>query len=142
MAQAGGRVPARGLAEGATPLASFVRAHRVCWEIAPHVEASRGQLRHTGLELTLHAQTPAGIDPGAPEARTLHERLREIAQLALPNGARLQAFPFAAQLHMRRDTAWRAEVDLVLELDGAAAHALAGALLRLGVPEGVYAEAA
>jgi hypothetical protein len=128
--------------EASPPLASFVRAHRVCWEIGPHVEARPGQLRRAGAELVLHAQVPAGVDPGAPEAHALHERLREIAQGALPCDVRFRCLPFAPQLHFRRDTAWRPEVELVLELDAATARALSGALVRMGVPEGVYAEAA
>jgi hypothetical protein len=143
MAQAGGRVPAGGVTAGATPpLAAFVRAHRVCWEIGPHVEARPGELRRAGVELVLHAQVRAGVDPGAPETQALHERLREIAQRALPRGVQLRLVPFAPELHFRRDTAWRPEVDLVLELDASPARALAHELVRLGVPEGVYAEAA
>ena len=143
MAQAGRRLPAGGVAEGATPpQASFVRAHRVCWEIAPHVEASPGELRRKGVELILHAQVPAGTDPGGPATQALHARLREIARQALPCDARVEPVPFAARLHFRRDTAWRPEVDLVLELDAVTARALSGALVRMGIPEGVYAEAA
>ena len=143
MAQTGRRLPAGGVADAASPPRTpFLRAHRVCWEIAPHVEASPGELRRNGVELILHAQVPPGIDPGSPEAQALHARLRDIARQALPCGSRVEPVPFAARLHFRHDTAWRPEVDLLLELDAVTARALSGALVRMGVPEGVYAEAA
>jgi hypothetical protein len=125
--------------------AAFVEAHRVCWEVTPHVESCAGRLRRAGFDLTLHAQV-AGLDPGSHEAASLHERLRELALLVLPAGVQATLQRWSPRLQLRRETGWRSsEVDLVVEVrdaDAQAARAIRSALLSLGVPENAYLQAA
>lgn len=97
-------------------LKSFVREHKVCWEIAPHFEVRAGELRQVGFDLTLHAQAAAWTDPGSAEALVIHDALHEIALRVLPRDARFEVRPFEAALRFRRETAWSAEIDLVIEV--------------------------
>lgn len=129
---------------------AFVRRHEVTWELAPHFELKDGALRQTGFDLTLHACVAPGLDPGAAGALRIREQLGEIAARVLPPGVRCDVDPFDAALHFRRETAWGAEIDLVVEVqhggtfdvvddaERRAARAIGNALLRLGIPEGVY----
>jgi hypothetical protein len=131
-------------------LLGFARRHEVSWEIAPHFELKQGRFRHVGFDLTLHAKT-TGTDPGSAAAVELHAALRGIALPVLPSDVRWEVEPYDASLHLRPETAWAPEVELLVVLrcregtfdivgpaEAKRARAIGAALTRRGIPEGVY----
>jgi hypothetical protein len=129
----------------ATPegLSTFVQAHRVTAEIFPHYEVHDHRCIQTGFELTLLAlpSTRCSGDPGCPECERVHALLREIALAVLPGGWHHATEPFEAAFHYRRQTRWRPEIELVVQMlpydqtrgtvDEAARHEMEGVRKRL-----------
>jgi len=129
----------------ATPdgLRAFAQAHRVTAQIFPHYEVHDHRCIQTGFELTLLAlrSTRCPGDPGCPECERVHALLREIALAVLPEGWHHAAEPFEAAFHYRRQTRWRPEIEVVVQMlpydqtrgkvDEAARHEIAGVRKRL-----------
>jgi hypothetical protein len=97
----------------------WIRENEVCFEILPHHEFYHRSKLQVGFELTLFAGRPPlcqGGDPGCPACEASHEMLREIALRVLPPDVGHVIAPFHAAFHMRRETNWKTEVELVVEL--------------------------
>ena len=100
-------------------LEDWIRENEVCFEILPHHEFYRRSKLQVGFELTLFAMRPPlcqGGDPGCPACEASHAMLREIALRVLPPDLQHVIDPFHAAFHMRRETRWKPEVELVVEL--------------------------
>jgi hypothetical protein len=103
------------------PLRLWIRDHRVCWEIGPLTEHDGHASRPVGLELRLFASHAADADaaPGCAVCVELHQTLRAVALLALPEEPRPSRYefePFDSSFHMRPESGWRPEVQLVLRI--------------------------
>ncbi len=111
--------------EGSTPpvhvdanATRWIRQRRVCYEVSPLREIDHGGAVHVGFELTLFAEA-GHDDPGSPELHATHERLKEIVAAVLPHDVRPTAYafePFDAAWHLRPQTNWRPEVQLVVRI--------------------------
>jgi hypothetical protein len=99
-------------------LGRFIRAHKVTFEIARHIEAHDGRTIPVGFDVTLHAEPAGKFDPGDPETDVLYEALAEIARRVAPPKSRLVLEPWDAAYHLRPENDWREEVQLVAELLG------------------------
>ena len=100
-------------------LRGWIRENEVCFETLPHHEFYHRSKLHVGFELTLFARRPLlcqGGDPGCPACEASHAMLREIALRVLPPDVTWVIDPFHAAFHMRRETNWKTEVELVVEL--------------------------
>ena len=99
-------------------LRAFVQAHRVSAEIFPHYEVHDHRRLQTGFDLTLLAlRSPRCTgDPGCEECERVHALLREIALAVLPDGWHHVAEPFEAAFHYRRETRWRPEIEVVVQM--------------------------
>ncbi len=130
------------------PLADWVRAHHVCWDVAPSRRPGEGG--HPGFELTLLALCGSrrGIDPARPECHATYERLAAIAARALPAAVPHHVEPYDAAVHLRPESAFAPEVELIVEAfpDPADAQGVRAsmeeALRRLGVKAKTWSEAA
>lgn len=124
-------------------LRAFAAAHRVSADIFPHYEVHDHRRLQTGFDLTLLAlRSPrcAG-DPGCAECERVHALLVEMAVAVLPAGWHHLAEPFVAAFHYRRETRWRPEIEVVVEMfpydstsgtvDGTARREIAGIRSRL-----------
>lgn len=102
----------------AKELEDWIRENEVCFEILPHHEFYHRSKLHVGFELTLFARRPPLCqgDPGCPACAASHGMLREIALDVLPPGVEHVIDPFQGAFHMRRETRWKSEVELVVEL--------------------------
>lgn len=98
---------------------AWVRGHKVAWEFQPLMEAVKGRgLRRTGLELHLFASAE-GSAPAEPEdepSADLHERVRQIAEKALPEDTHVlvEVLPFDAAEHLRPETGYEPEVQVTV----------------------------
>lgn len=98
-------------------LRDWIREHRVCWELSPHVELHEHCRVQVGFDLTLSARHPEGLGdgPGCKTCRQHYETLREIARAAVPkDGPRIlcEFAPFDASVHLRSETGWTPEIEL------------------------------
>jgi hypothetical protein len=101
--------------------AEWIHENEVCFEITPHYDFYRQKTLCLGLDLTLFAKRPLhcqGGDPGCPACAQTYKMLRAIALRALPPGIHGEFAPFDASFHLRPETHWRTEVDLVVEISG------------------------
>ena len=115
--------PARGQgrsgadAMDAAGLRDWIREHKVCWELSPHVEVHEHRRVQVGFDLTLLARHPEalGDGPGCETCRQHYETLREIARAAVPKDGqrtRCQFDPFDVSVHLRPETRWTPEIEL------------------------------
>jgi hypothetical protein len=150
--------PAGGLASQAdrdVGLRAFVREQRVSAEIAPHFDIDERHRVQTAFDLSLFAARPAACrgDPACDACQAAWERLAELARSVLPPEAHYRLEPFDASFHLRRESGWEPEVELVVQIlprdlgpglervDEAARDTVArvqGALDALGVARGVW----
>jgi hypothetical protein len=77
---------------------SWVREHKVCWELSPHQDMVKGRrVQQTGYALKLFGRfDPRAEDDASAAARSIHERLRMLAAevaRALPVPALVQVQP-------------------------------------------------
>jgi hypothetical protein len=98
-------------------LRAWIREHRVCWELSPHVEVHEHSRVQVGFDLTLSARHPEGLadGPGCQICRRHYETLCEIAQAAVPKdeqATRCVFAPFDASVHLRPETRWTPEIEL------------------------------
>jgi len=98
------------------PIDEWISTHHVCWEIVP--TRARNEGGHPGFELTLLALCGGGriIDPGRSECHVAHERLAEIVSRVVPPGQPSHVEAFDAAVHLRPESAFAPEVELVAEL--------------------------
>ena len=102
-------------------LKDWVHETEVCFEIAPHYDFYRQSKLCAGLDLLLFAKRPPlcrGGDPGCPACAGAFHKLRMIALHALPPGLQCEFGPFDASFHLRPETNWKAELELVVEITG------------------------
>lgn len=99
-------------------LRAFVQTHRVSADIFPHYEVHEHHRIQTGFDLTLLALRSARCpgDPGCEECERVHALLREIGLAVLPGGWHHIAEPFEAAFHYRRETRWRPEIEVVVQM--------------------------
>ncbi len=101
-------------------LRDWVEAHRVCWEATEHRELTPGGVHAIGYDIVLMAQCagPGPCDPGGAGSVEIYERLAEIAKRVSAADAResVSLRPFQASFHLRRETQWAPEVQLVMEI--------------------------
>lgn len=102
-------------------LRRWIRDHKICWELSPLVEMPDHQKVQVGYELRLFARHTAGVkaDPGCHECVDLFEKLRAIAMSVLPREVRPTTYDvesFDASWHLRPETQWTPEVQLVLRI--------------------------
>jgi hypothetical protein len=99
-------------------LRAFAEAHRVSADIFPHYEVHGHARLYTGFDLTLLAlRSPHCTgDPGCAECERVHALLEEIALAVLPAGWHHLTEPFEAAFHYRRETRWRPEIEVVVEM--------------------------
>jgi len=97
-------------------LEDWVRAHHVCWEIAPM--RARDQGGRPGCELTLLALCGSGrgIDPARPECHQAYDRLAEVVARVVPPGQARHLEAYDAAVHLRPECGFAPEVELVAEL--------------------------
>jgi hypothetical protein len=134
-------------------LKQWTRQHRVTYEVSPHFEMQRHQKVTTGFDLTLHAARsgPCTSDPGCACCHAIHDGLGVLVRQVVPNGARYQVEAFDSSFHLRPETQWEPEIELVAEIqpragafasvdDGDAAYleAIREALGRLGAQLGKW----
>ena len=98
---------------------AWVRGHKVAWEVQPLMEAVKGRgLRRTGLELHLFASAGGAAPAGAEDKpfADLHERVCRIAEMALPEDAKVlvEVLPFDAAEHLRPETGYEPEVQVTV----------------------------
>jgi len=69
----------------------------------------------TGYDLGLHAPRtgPCTNDPGCPSCREIHRELTRILRAVVPDGVRYEVAPFDASFHLRPETQWEPEVELI-----------------------------
>jgi len=108
-----------GAADGT--LRTWIRDHRVCWELEPLIEWSRHRRLHVGYQLLLFARNAGGLrdDPGGGECEGLHEGLRAIALRVLPKeqgATRTEIEPFDAAFHLRPESTWVPEIQLTIRI--------------------------
>ena len=110
-------MPTDGL-KTAKELEDWIRENEVCFEILPHHEFYHRSKLQVGFELTLFAMRPPLCqgDPGCPACEASYAMLREIALRVLPPDVDHVIDPFHAAFHLRRETHWKTEVELVVEL--------------------------
>ena len=102
-------------------LQSWIREHKVCWELLPHWMSDRGNRVQVGFELNLFAQHGPSVlaSPGCPKCQDLFRVLQQIAQAALPTEnrpTRYEICPFDSSFHLRPETRMKNEVQLTLLL--------------------------
>jgi hypothetical protein len=100
-------------------LKDWIRENEVCFEIGPNYELYHQDKLQVGFELTLFAKRPSGCrrgDPGCPACTETYETLRGIALKVLPPNLRSEVGPFNAAFHLRSETHWKTEVDLVVQI--------------------------
>jgi hypothetical protein len=132
-------------------LREWIRRHEVCFEVSPHYEVHEHRQVQVGFDLGLLAVLAGRPDPGAAVAVDVYERLRELAQMVLPEGARYEIEPFDGAFHLRRETDFEPEVQMVIEVlhphgtfdcpdeaDRNCLKSMVDALKRLGVQERVW----
>jgi len=96
-------------------LRAWAREHEVCGEIGPQFEVHEGRKLHVGYRLTLMARAcpHCGMDPGCDCVPPLYQGLEQIARGVVPPEARVLVEPFDAAFHLRPETRWAPEVELV-----------------------------
>jgi len=103
-------------------LRTWIRDHRICWELGPLVESDGRVRMQVGYELHLFAQHGPGgpsVMPGCAERRDLYERMRAVALGVLPHETRPSRYeitPFDASLHLRPENEWTPEVQLTVRV--------------------------
>lgn len=99
-------------------LRSWIREHEVCWELDPQLEAHEHRVVQVGFRLSLLAKRSrsCSMDPGCDECARVFETLEEIARRAVPEGARVDLEPFDSSFHLRPETGFEPEVELVVEV--------------------------
>ena len=99
-------------------LRARVREHEVCGEIDPQFEMHHGEKVQVGFRLSLLAQPPlsCSVEPGCPHCAAVFECLVAIARRVIPHGARFEIEPFDGSFHLRPETRWAPEVELVAEV--------------------------
>ena len=99
-------------------LKEWVREHEVCGDVTPHFEIHDHLKIQVGYNLTLLAKTSplCSLDPGCDRCALVFEGLEGIARRVLPEGARVEMEPFDASFHLRPETHWEPEVELVMEV--------------------------
>lgn len=100
---------------------SWIREHRVCWELAPRCELHDHGRIQVGFNLTLLARHPPSptAEPGGEECYRHYQALRQIARLVLPkeiHPTRCELSPFDASHHLRPETRWTPETELTVEI--------------------------
>jgi hypothetical protein len=97
---------------------AWVRAHRVCWEIEPLRELTKGHgVQQTGYELKLFGRLDLRADEGAERAvLRVHDGLRELALDVLASHPEPHAIiavrPFDRAVHLRPESSFAAEIEL------------------------------
>ena len=97
-------------------LRSWIREHRVRWELGPRLEFWQGHTLQIGFNLTLLARHPHLADDAVLGC---WQTLREIVERVLPQQAQRTAFeidPFEDSIHLSASTQWEPEVELRLGL--------------------------
>jgi hypothetical protein len=145
------RVWARETSDDVEGLKAWIRECQVSWDVSPHFEVREEHRTAHGLELTLracHRGHPS--DPADEQSVRSYDRLVEIARRVVPASASVALEPFDSSFHLRPETAWQPETQLVVEIleTGAAetaVRALRGVraaveagLSALGVPRGQW----
>lgn len=107
--------------EPETTLKHWVRQHRVTWELGAWQELVEHQPTTVGFELRLFGQHDPHVQasPGCPECISLHERLRAVAEAALPREhrpTRYEIEPFEAAFRLRPESEWKPEVQLTVRI--------------------------
>jgi hypothetical protein len=99
---------------------AWVRTHRVCWEIEPLRELTKGHgLQQTGYELKLVGRLELGAgDPPGQALYRLHDGLRELALDVLASHPEPHAViavrPFEHAVHLRPGSGSAAEIELTV----------------------------
>lgn len=82
-------------------LRSFIREHRVCWEILPEeIPVQDDRPLQIGFDLALfgaHAHAAEPPRPGCEQCRTILAHLREIAEWILPKAKRLSRYDISVR---------------------------------------------
>ena len=136
---------------GDLELKSWIRRHRVSWEVTPHFEVEGHRKRLVALDLCLAAAPSPRCSgsPGCAECARVYARLCRLAKDVLPEGSDHHLGPFDGTFHLRPENDWRPELLLEVELRGEAHSASAeadravlaavGARLRaLGAQQGLW----
>lgn len=139
-------------------LSSWIRDHKVTWELAPWLEMVDRKAASIGFELRLFARHAAHEhpSPGCGLCLGLYQRLRELAEAAFPREHRptqYQIDPFDASFHLRPEAEWAPEVQLAVhivhrdgylrpvdECERKCADEIRGNLGRLGVQARTWSE--
>jgi hypothetical protein len=96
----------------------WVQAHRVCWEVEPLRELTKGHgVQQTGYELKLFARLdPRPKDETDRAVLAVHDGLRELALDALASHPEPHAIiavqPFDRAIHLRPESGFAAEIEL------------------------------
>jgi hypothetical protein len=139
-------------------LRRWIVDHEVCWELSPLTEITEHTKVQIGYELRLFARDAAGVraGPGGPQSVGVYEMLRTIATSTLPREPRpttCEIEPFDASWHLRPETRWSPEVQLVVRIihqdgyfepidrcESRCAHEIEDGLRRLGAQERVWSD--
>jgi hypothetical protein len=127
------------------PLEDWIRTCHVCWDIEPLRPRMDGG--HPGFELSLLARCEGALDPAGKSCQEAYERLVEIVRRVLPPEAPCHLEAFDTAVHLRPESAFAPEVELVVEVFPEAAAALhvqpsvRAALGRLGVRAHAWSDA-
>lgn len=118
-------------------LEEWIRRHRVSYEVSPHVEMRGHERASTGYDVALHAARtgPCTRDPGCPSCHEIHGGLARILRGVVPDGVPYDIAPFDASFHLRPETQWESEIELIAQIPaprGAAAPAEPADLERFG----------
>jgi len=102
-------------------LGTWIRHHRVTWEMAPWLEMVDHTPASIGFELRLFARHEQHDhpSPGCGLCLGLYQRLRQVAQAALPREHRptqYQIDPYDASFHLRPEAEWSPEVQLAIHI--------------------------
>jgi len=102
-------------------LSSWIREHKVTWELAPWFEMVGHKPASIGFELRLLARHAAHEhpSPGCGLCLEVYGRLRELAEAVFPREHRptqYQIEPFDASFHLRPEAEWSPEVQLAVHI--------------------------
>jgi hypothetical protein len=111
------------MAEAAPALEAAVRAHRVCWELDVRTSGAAGQ-EHALIELTLLGRCARG-DPAQAECHAVHQRLVALTERVIPRSVVHHVEPFDASVHLRPESGFAPEVEVLAELVCPASEAAA-----------------
>jgi hypothetical protein len=134
-------------------LGEWIERARVTYEVISHVEVDRTTASRVGFDLVLRARRPEGCtgDPTCEACDRSIERLLAAVEACLPASARHEHEPFDHSFHLRPETGFMPELQIVVavlhptgtfeevdEADRALVDRVTRALEALGVQPRVF----